>query len=306
MNRLWCGLKERLNSTRSKNGNAPQGASERQRLNSRGYTVVEVMIVLAITGIIFASSVTIFAGRRSSVEFSQAMQDLQSELQSLSTQTISSNLSSVGSGNYCGLTATLPPRPYLSSSSTGQNECIYLGKAIQIVPNSSNMYIYPVLGLKDINGDPTNGQPANPSQANSNPAVDSNGNPILYTTYSLLNGAQFKASGASSHAAHLVGSNTEADFLAIYSNLQSGNITGSDTSASVSAYTASNVGTPADFSNLTKCVQQASPCTGVTNLTATNAWSICVQDPRGSRTAGLIIKSSSTGITTSVNMDTCP
>lgn len=302
MKRLWCGLKKRLNSTRSKR---TTGSANTARM-SRGYTIVEVMIVLAITGVIFASSVTIFAQRRGSTEFSQAMQDLQSEIQTLSTQIISSNLSSVGSGNYCGLTASSPPNPYLSSSSTGQNECIYLGRAIQIVPNSTNMYIYPVLGLKDINGDPTNGQPTDASQANPNPAVDSTGKPILYITYSLLNGAQFKAASAPSHAAHIVGSSAESDFLAVYSSLQSGNISGSNTSASVSTYTAGNVGTPPDFSNLTKCVQQASPCTAVTNLTSTNSWSICVQDGSGTRTAGLIVKSSSTGVTTSVNMDTCP
>ena len=45
-----------------------------------GYTVIEVLIVLAISGVIFVSGVVMFSGQSNSTAFEQSMQDTNSEI----------------------------------------------------------------------------------------------------------------------------------------------------------------------------------------------------------------------------------
>src|SRR5438874_1617208 len=51
------------------------------RSRSAGFTIVEVMIVLAITGLLFLSAAALISGKQNQAAFDQAIQQLQSQIQ---------------------------------------------------------------------------------------------------------------------------------------------------------------------------------------------------------------------------------
>ena len=273
-----------------------------------GYTIVEVMIVLAVSGVIFAGSITIFEGRRQSTEFSQAMLDLQSQFQSYSTQVSTANLPSGSTLYACNVSATLnngKVHPYLTSStqtneSTSNQNCLFLGRAVQVIPNTSTIYEYPVLGLRTVyNGsNDTGALPSTTSQANPEPALDVSGNFLLTAPYTLLNGTKVTA-------AHFNGSATEQDFLAVYTSLQNGNTSGNQTNAFARNYTFLSSDAPPQVSNLRNCVEETR-CGSSTSLTSNTSWNLCVANNAGTKTASLNLKGTTTGLAVTVNMDSCP
>lgn len=116
---------------------------------SAGFTIIETLIVLAVTGFMFLSAILLFAGQSRKVEFVQAVQDIQAQLQ----QTISE----VGAGYYpntgfnCnGISGnvTLTRGNNAQGSNTG---CIFLGKVVQFGVRNTDpeqYHIYSVAGLQ--------------------------------------------------------------------------------------------------------------------------------------------------------------
>lgn len=261
-----------------------------------GFTIVEVMIALGISGVILASSITVFSGRRSSTEFSQTMYDLQSKFQSYSTEASTARLpnetyicnksSTLNNGK---LHAYLTPAAPTNESVSNQN-CILLGKAIQIIPGSGTIYSYPVLGLRTT---ASGSFPTTPSEANPEPALDVTGNNwYMVEAYSLLNGATVVS-------AKFSGSATEQGLLLLYASLQSSNPGGQ-----AGAYSRGVTFTEADVksSKLRDCIEEVACGTASTLSTA---WNLCVQNNAGDRNARLILRNTSTGITASLNMAGC-
>lgn len=259
--------------------------------------------MLAVSGVIFASSVTIFQGRRQSTEFSQAMYDLQSQFQSYSTQVSTANLPSGATPYLCAVSSALvngKVHPYLTATtqtndSVSNQNCLYLGRAIQVVPNTASIYTYPVLGLRTVyNGTIDTGDfPSTSSQANPEPALDVNGNFLLVGTYNLLNGVKVVS-------AKLAGSPTETDYLGVYTSLQNSNTNGSD----INAFARNVTFAPTDVqsTNLRNCIEEAG-CGSPTSLSS--RWILCVQNNAGNKQAGLSLKSSPTGLVMTLNMDNC-
>ncbi len=95
-----------------------------------GFTIVETMIVLAVTGVLLISAMYLIVGQQNKVQFNQSIQEVQSSIQ----QTInevgagfypnSGNLRCNGSAGALVLNTGTTPQ----GSNTG---CIFLGKAIQ-------------------------------------------------------------------------------------------------------------------------------------------------------------------------------
>jgi prepilin-type N-terminal cleavage/methylation domain-containing protein len=121
----------------------------------RGFTIVETMIVLAVTGSLFVSAVVMISGRQNKTEFSTAINSLQQQLQQVVTQTSSGyypsrgDFSCTASGSTLSFTNT--------SRSQGTNTgCIFLGNAIQVGlnSNSSQLGIVPLVGLQNSSGTP--------------------------------------------------------------------------------------------------------------------------------------------------------
>lgn len=98
---------------------------------SRAFTVIEVLIVLAVTGLLFVSAAVLIAGRRQQTEFNQAIRHVQQQLQQV--------INDVATGYYpktdnfiCTVTGTNAPNVSSGVSEQGTNtDCIFMGKTIQ-------------------------------------------------------------------------------------------------------------------------------------------------------------------------------
>jgi len=112
-----------------------------------GFTIIEVMIVLAIGSFLFIAAAVALTGDQNQTEFDTGVRQIFSELQSLS--------SDVQNGNYsanilysCNSSSGLPTFSAVSSSQGTNIGCVYLGKALQFNPssNSSYYYVYSLVG----------------------------------------------------------------------------------------------------------------------------------------------------------------
>lgn len=56
----------------------------RVRSHNQGYTIIETIIFLAVTGAVFASTITIVSGQQARTEFTQAVRDVQTRIQDIS------------------------------------------------------------------------------------------------------------------------------------------------------------------------------------------------------------------------------
>jgi prepilin-type N-terminal cleavage/methylation domain-containing protein len=116
----------------------------------RGFTIVETMIVLAVSGALFLVAAVAISGRQARQEFSQSIEDARSQIQTV--------VNEVGTGFYpsmSNLSCTAGAAgPVFSGTVTAQGEnagCISLGKAIQFDvagTNPEEMNVYTVAGLQ--------------------------------------------------------------------------------------------------------------------------------------------------------------
>lgn len=103
--------------------------TDMKRRWSAGYTILEVMIVLTVSALLFAAVARTLSGRRSQNESTQAVRDFESKLQGVANDVINGyypngfNCSADAGGSAVNLTAT--------TSTGGTNVgCIFLGKVI--------------------------------------------------------------------------------------------------------------------------------------------------------------------------------
>lgn len=132
------------------------------KMADAGFTIVEVLIVLAVTGLMFVSAALLINGRQNKTMFMSAVNDFRQQLQQIINQT--------QSGYYGGTTINC------QSSSTGPNltvtssdgSCIFLGSVLQFTTGSGTFKIVPVIGNRLYNGQ----EVSNLSQAYPTAATD--------------------------------------------------------------------------------------------------------------------------------------
>jgi prepilin-type N-terminal cleavage/methylation domain-containing protein len=124
-----------------------------QRTAHDGFTITEVLIVLAVTSILFLSAVLLVNGKQSRTQFLTGINSMKQQLQQLANETATGyypNASDFGcSPSGSGLTFTGP--------ATGQGTnggCIFLGKAVQfgLDSSSSTLGIIPLAGKQYVSG----------------------------------------------------------------------------------------------------------------------------------------------------------
>lgn len=121
--------------------------SKRQWL---GFTIVETMIVLAVTGALFVAIAASLSGRQSAAEFTHAIQSVQSQIQQVVNQ--------VGEGFYpnnanftCQKAGSSISFTNVVSTQGTNTDCVFLGKVIQFsehgtIPEAYR--IYTIAGLR--------------------------------------------------------------------------------------------------------------------------------------------------------------
>ncbi len=110
-----------------------------------GFTIIEVMIVLAISGFIFLSAVLLINGKQSSTEFFVSTNDFKTEMQHVVSDIVDGYYPNTT--NYSCSAPTPGTVPTISSSASKQGTdygCVFLGKVVQF--NNPNLNIYVVAG----------------------------------------------------------------------------------------------------------------------------------------------------------------
>ena len=120
------------------------------RINS-GYTIVEVMIVLAVSGLILFIAVGFTSGRQAKTAFYTSVANMNSQINSV--------IDEVRSGQYsdtnfkCSKNISTGNIDIASSGSQGTNlDCIFAGKLFWFAQGTSNYKVYSVAGLNQSTG----------------------------------------------------------------------------------------------------------------------------------------------------------
>lgn len=160
-------------------------------LSQRGYTIIEVMIVLVVTSALFISAVLLINGRQQRTQFDQSIREVRSQIQQVINE-VSNGFYPDFSSFTCTVTASGPPSFALASGGQGTNEgCIFLGKAIQFGVEGTDPQEFRVINIAGRQKNSSGNEVANLSQAQPRViALDggSNVNVDISTTQNLLYG----------------------------------------------------------------------------------------------------------------------
>lgn len=124
-----------------------------------GYTIVELMIVLAVSGGLIVGVMRSFNGQQGRTEFDQAVRDFDSKLQDIMNDVSTGYYKN--SGNFsCTAAGSSPPSISSIAAEQGTNKgCIFVGKVIQLGVSGvggalpENVYaIYTVVGRQYVTG----------------------------------------------------------------------------------------------------------------------------------------------------------
>lgn len=124
--------------------------------HQHGFTLVEVMIFLAISGAMLGWSVLTIRGRQQQVQFSQAVRDFENNLKDYINDTATGYYSNA-TGVKCvvlnpsSTTSDITFQPAVGDTSGANKDCIFIGKAIQFSPQGTNgegFNVFTVLGRR--------------------------------------------------------------------------------------------------------------------------------------------------------------
>lgn len=260
-----------------------------------GFTVIEVMIVMTITAVMFVIAILAFQGQEPKVRFSQGVRDIEARIKQYITEVHNGiNLDSLKYN--CTINASKRPKlsqPTLPSLPNGQGknyDCIFLGKAFQVFPNTTDrdkIGVITVLGRR-----------LNDSGVTVNSITEANPEPMfasdldLTETYTNSYGIFIKSSQVNGSVANVAG---------FYNGIDQK--LGSVEQAKAYYYSGTAKGPTA--TDLLRCIQENPPytpgdCTGVGDL---QEWDVCLTD--GERTAYLKVFSTPAGIQTKIEVVSC-
>lgn len=120
-----------------------------KRRATAGYTILEVMIVLAVTTALFLSVVVAFSGRQASTQLTQSVRDLESLIQDVSNDVANGFFPN---GYECVLNGSGETTVSTATTATPGSEagCTFLGKAMSF--NSTALTTITILGRQYVGG----------------------------------------------------------------------------------------------------------------------------------------------------------
>lgn len=118
-----------------------------------GFTIVETLIVLAVSSILFVIAGTMITGRQARTEFQVGSRDIQTKVQQIINET-KSGYFGTDSTSDCATSGTSTPPGLIFSTSDkslgSRGQCIFIGKAL--VVDTTGVSIYPLAGLRQVAG----------------------------------------------------------------------------------------------------------------------------------------------------------
>ena len=120
----------------------------KRRVGSRGFTLVETMIVLAITGGLFVVMAVALNGRQRNNEFTQAMNDARSQIARVITEVQGGFYQGQGTFKCTNSSGTVHIDAATPAESGENTDCLFLGDVMQFQQNSDVVTVFPVAGLR--------------------------------------------------------------------------------------------------------------------------------------------------------------
>jgi hypothetical protein len=271
-----------------------------QRVSS-GYTIIEVMIFLAVSAAIAGAAMNLISGKQSETDFNQKMRDTQSKIQDwlndVSTGVTGGDPSQQSCyvlGNRPQVRAVAPPAGYSPS-------CTFLGKAIQFTDQNYSMaqaeslYAYSVFGCRITACNPSGPIPKNMDDANPDTPVGRGGETSLIETFNLSPARVKSVTSAPLAGSYLIG------FMNTFNTEQNTATNGSeDLNVYEYNYTVQEA---MAGPRLLQCLEDTGSCKVANppgNPSPLTSYSACLTD--GKHTAKLTITSSS-GVGASTRLD---
>lgn len=262
-----------------------------------GFTIIEVLIVLAVSGVMLTAAIIIVGGLTSGTTFNQSVYDMKSKIEN--------EIRSVGNGLYpdtnnytcsapSGGKATLTQVANGTHTPGSSEDCIFLGKALGFNVNDGNLYAYTILGSRTYLSGGNTVAVTNLDQANPTTA------PQLTETY-IKNNSYIKLKSVSATLAGGATSTnvTLASFYGSLSNSQSTHDFNSQSTSSVYTKGYEPGGTLTDV--LAKTCVEESGC----NPRALLQWNLCFSDLDNKHTALIGITNTSSGVATTITFQSC-
>lgn len=123
-----------------------------------GFTIVEVMIFLVVTGAMLVYGVAFLRGRQHRVQFDQAVRETEAELRTIINEVASGYYPNKENFTCTSLTNSGPNPPTLAvgANTQGTNTgCVFLGKVVQFVAADSSDYnVFTVVGHRQTRESP--------------------------------------------------------------------------------------------------------------------------------------------------------
>lgn len=119
---------------------------------ARGFTIVETMIVLAVTGVLFFSVMAVMAGRQNRTQFQQSINAMKVEIEQVVSQVQTGYYPSTQNFRCSAAPAGgLQITSAASGNEQGTNkDCVFFGKAIQFKVGGEDRYaVIPLAGLRE-------------------------------------------------------------------------------------------------------------------------------------------------------------
>ena len=154
-----------------------QGQEPQESLLSgpTGYTILEVMLFLAISSLMFVIAATAVSGKQARAEFQQGLQSTNDTIRQVMNDVSNGQFDSrtdTSSGDLVNVFKCTPGMTGMNidTSSTvkqGQNKgCIFMGKIIRLSANTNSFVIHTLVGRQFNGSDISDGVPTNMTQAN--------------------------------------------------------------------------------------------------------------------------------------------
>jgi type II secretory pathway pseudopilin PulG len=268
----------------------------------KGYTIIEVMLVLAVSTSLLFSAIVVFRGQQNATAFTQAVQDLNSKLINYADQVKagtfpeSTDYNCDGSGPTIQVSAT-------GGELGGRQGCVFMGRAIQFQKDKETMYVYTVLG-KMIQPD---GSPVTDiTQAAPEPAIRTDGSCdqtqptcwVMSDTYTLNGGTKITKSWVDTQPS------TDDWYMGgIYTNLDPGGSITANTQLNLRGYHLDKAAASYGFSSggVKDCIEESAGCLP----RQVSKWYICVSSADGSHTFLLTVRSTTNGLATELTDNGC-
>lgn len=262
-----------------------------------GYSIVEIMIVLAISGVIFISGMALFSGQGTEVNFNQGVSDLASELSTQARNVSASQF--YGAQGYTCTASGNPPRATLSSaagpSGATNQDCLSIGRAFEAIAGTNAIFIYNVLGNRLTY---SGGVPLGPASSlgEANPTIATVAGADLSNDYKLGGGLKI----ISSKVTNLAGQLSPSSLVGYYVDFNGE--TGNSQSSAVLTAKAYNLGATSHDVSIAKACVEGSGCTAPSDI---SLWQLCLESSDAKRRVLLVVNNSTAGVTTNSKFESC-